>query len=68
VRRHFSAKQHSQAGEGKWHCLLAAVCWLVGTPLSCVFRVVKLMNWKHENVPGWHEILQKEQESFAAVW
>lgn len=39
---------HSQTREGKWPW--TAVCWLVRTSLSWMFRVVKLMNWKHEKL------------------
>lgn len=50
---------HNENKVRKWKNLQAAICWLVGNSLLCVFSAVEFMSWKHTSAPVWQEVLQE---------
>lgn len=42
---------HNENKVRKWKNLQAAICWLVGNSLLCVFSAVEFMSWKHTSAP-----------------
>lgn len=48
MRRHFLPRQQPGWG-GQGEVPAGAVCWPLRTSPSCLFRLIKLMDWKHKN-------------------